>query len=104
MLENVRTGQTTFSDFETGSQIMATTATEDIRNRHERRHSDELPELMTKKQVSEYLQCSQRQVELLTKKGRIAKAYYLGQSSPRWKRSELLASLEANSQNCGGEQ
>lgn len=83
---------------------MTTTATEDTRNRHERRHPDELPELMTKKQVAEFFQCSQRQVELLTKKGRIAKAYYLGESSPRWKRAELLASLEANSQNAGGEQ
>ena len=58
---------------------------------------------MTKKQVAEFFQCSERQVELLTKKGRIAKAYYLGESSPRWKRAELLASLEANSQNAGGE-
>ena len=54
------------------------------------------PELMTKKQVAEFLQCSQRQVELLTAKGRICKPVYLGQSSPRWKRSELLASLEAS--------
>ena len=83
---------------------MATTATEDIRNRHDRRHPEQAPhELMTKKQVAEFFQCSERQVELLTKKGRIAKAYYLGESSPRWKRAELLASLEANSQNAGGE-
>lgn len=54
------------------------------------------PELMTKKQVAEFLQCSQRQVELLTSKGRISKPVYLGESSPRWKRAELLETLEAN--------
>ena len=53
------------------------------------------PELMTKKQVSEFLQCSQRQVEILTAKGRICKPVYLGESSPRWKRSELMAHLDA---------
>ena len=80
------------------------TLTIDTRNRQERRQPEQTPpELMTKKQVAEFFQCSERQVELLTKKGRIAKAYYLGESSPRWKRAELLASLEANSQNAGGE-
>ena len=54
------------------------------------------PELMTKKQLAEYLQVSQRQVEILTAKGRLAKAIYLGQSSPRWKRSAVLEHLEAN--------
>jgi len=54
------------------------------------------PELMTKKQVAAFLQCSERQVELLTSKGRICKPVYLGESSPRWKRSELMAALEAN--------
>ncbi len=78
-----------------------TISTQDGRNRHDRRHSDELPELMTKRQVAEYLQCSQRQVELLTIKGRIAAPIYLGSSSPRWKRAELLASLEAGNQNAG---
>jgi predicted DNA-binding transcriptional regulator AlpA len=94
ILENVRTGQTTFSDFKKGSHTMATTATEDIRNRHDRRHPEQaLHELMTKKQVAEFLQCSQRQVELLTNKGRLPKPVYLGDRSPRWRRAELLASL-----------
>jgi predicted DNA-binding transcriptional regulator AlpA len=57
------------------------------------------PQLMTKKQVAEFLQCSQRQVELLTNKGRLPKPVYLGESSPRWKREELLASLEAKSES-----
>ena len=73
-----------------------TTATATGRNRHDQRHPDELPEWMTKKQVAELLQCSQRQVELLTAKQRICRPVYLGESSPRWKRSELLASLESN--------
>lgn len=55
-----------------------------------------LPELMTKKQVAEFLQSSQRQVELLTASGRICRPVYLGQSSPRWKRAELMASIDAN--------
>ena len=49
--------------------------------------------LWTKKQVAEWLQCSLRQVELLTAKGRLPKPIYLGESSPRWRRSELMASL-----------
>lgn len=56
------------------------------------------PELMTKKQVAEFLQCSQRQVELLTNKGRLPKPVYLGESSPRWKRDEILTSLETKSE------
>ena len=56
------------------------------------------PEWMTKKQVAEVLQCSQRQVELLTASGRICRPVYLGQSSPRWRRSELMASLEGGVQ------
>ena len=53
------------------------------------------PQWLTKKQVGIYLQCSMRQVELLTKNGRIAKPVYLGKSSPRWRLDELIASLES---------
>ena len=70
-------------------------------SRHDRRHPEALPELMTKKQVSDYLQVSQRQCEILTAKGRIPRPIYLGESSPRWKRSELLAALDAQ-QTPGG--
>jgi hypothetical protein len=62
-------------------------------NRHGRRHPDELPDWMTKKQVAEWLQCSQRQVELLTASGRLSKPIYLGASSPRWNKAALLACL-----------
>ena len=57
-------------------------------------------ELMTKKQVAEFLRCSQRQVELLTQKGRLPKPVYLGESSPRWKQAELMAALEVKSEVC----
>lgn len=53
-------------------------------------------ELMTKKQLAEFLQCSDRQVELLTGKGRLPKPVYLGESSPRWKMDEVLEVLEAS--------
>lgn len=74
-----------------------TTAIQTGPNRHDRRHPSEheLPEWMTKTQVALWLQCSQRQVELLTGKGRLPKPIYLGESSPRWKRSELMAHLDA---------
>jgi predicted DNA-binding transcriptional regulator AlpA len=52
--------------------------------------------LMTKKDVATFLKCSLRQVELLTAKGRLPRPIYLGESSPRWKRPELMAALEAN--------
>lgn len=61
-----------------------------------------IPEsLMTKRDVASYLQCSLRQVELLAAKKRISAPIYLGSASPRWKRSELLAHLDAQ-QNAGG--
>jgi hypothetical protein len=53
------------------------------------------PELLTKRQVADLLQVSMRQVELLSQRGRICKPIYLGTASPRWQRTELLASLNA---------
>jgi len=50
-------------------------------------------ELLTKKQAAELLQCSTRQIELLTHRGRIAKPVYLSERAPRWNRAELLASI-----------
>ena len=87
MLEIVRTGRETFPNLKTGPHKMKPTTLIP-------------PELLTKKQVAEYLQCSQRQVELLTHKGRLPKPFYLGESSPRWRRAELLSWLE--SQSAGG--
>lgn len=74
-----------------------TTTTQTGLNRQDRRHPEQAqPELLTKRQAAELLQCSQRQIELLTQRGRIAKPVYLGERSPRWKRAELLASIGAN--------
>ena len=50
--------------------------------------------LMTKKQLAEFLQCSTRQVEILTGKGRLPKPIYLGESSPRWKQDEIFAHID----------
>ena len=50
--------------------------------------------LMTKKQLAEFLQCSTRQVEILTGKGRLPKPIYLGESSPRWRQDEVLDHLD----------
>lgn len=54
----------------------------------------EMPILLTKKQVAELFQCSQRQVELMTSQGRLPKAVYLAERSPRWKRDELLQFIQ----------
>ena len=53
-----------------------------------------VPEMMTKRDLADYLQCSLRQVELLTAKNRLPKPIYLGTSSPRWRRSDVMAFLE----------
>ena len=49
--------------------------------------------LLLKREVAALLGVSSRQVENLVKSGRIPRPLYLGTNSPRWRRSELLASL-----------
>jgi len=78
------------------------TATQEKTNRHERRHPDEQPELLTKTQAAELLQCSTRQIELLTQRGRICQPVYLSERSPRWRRAELMASLGGGQTSEGG--
>ena len=80
-----------------------TTTQHVAKSRQERRQPEALPALMTKRQVSEYLQVSLRQVEILTAKNRICQPIYLGESSPRWNRDDLLASLAAGQQAANGE-
>jgi len=48
---------------------------------------------MTKTEVAQFLGCSPRQVENLTKTQRIPKPIFLGPNSPRWRRPELLQVL-----------
>ena len=52
------------------------------------------PELMTKSDVAKLIQVSARQVENLVKSGRLIAPIRLG-SHPRWRRSQLLAFLDA---------
>lgn len=49
--------------------------------------------LLTKTEVAGLLSCSLRQVENLTKSGRIPRPVMLGPNSPRWRRPELLQAL-----------
>ena len=51
-------------------------------------------EMMTKKDMAAFWKCSLRQIELMVAAGRIPKPIYLGTSSPRWRRSELMAFIE----------
>ncbi len=78
------------------TQAVATTS---ALNREQRRYLEQnreqaAEELLTKKETAAFYKCSLRQVELLWAAGRIPRPFYLGESSPRWKRSELLAHLE----------
>ncbi len=52
------------------------------------------PELMTKKDVSQMLQVSGRQIEILVKAKRLPDPIRLG-THPRWRRSALLAFLDS---------
>ena len=60
-------------------------------------------EMLTKKDMAAFWKCSLRQIELMAAAGRIPKPIYLGTSSPRWRRSELMAHLDAQ-RNAGGVQ
>jgi predicted DNA-binding transcriptional regulator AlpA len=51
-------------------------------------------EMMTKKDMAKFWKCSLRQIELMAAAGRIPKPIYLGTSSPRWRRSELMAFID----------
>ena len=53
-----------------------------------------LDEMMTKKDMAKFWKCSLRQIELMAAAGRIPKPIYLGTSSPRWRRSELMAFID----------
>lgn len=55
--------------------------------------ADVAGELLLKKEVALLLKCSERQVELLTRDGRIPAPRYLGKQSPRWVRAELMAAV-----------
>lgn len=50
--------------------------------------------MMKKKDVAKFLQCSERQVELLVKARKLPKPFYFSGASPRWKRSAIDAWVE----------
>ena len=50
--------------------------------------------LMRKKDVAGLIPCSLRQVELMVKAGNLPKPFYISDSSPRWRRSDIDAWLE----------
>ncbi len=49
--------------------------------------------LLRKRDVAALLQCSTRQVEILTAKGDLPAPISLGTQSPRWRRPEILQRL-----------
>ena len=58
-------------------------------------NSVQTPEpMMKKKDVGKFLQCSERQVELLVKAGKLPKPVYISKASPRWQRLVIEAWLE----------
>ena len=58
-------------------------------------NSIQTPEpIMKKKDVAKFLQCSDRQVELLVKAGKLPKPFYISDASPRWLLSDLTAWLD----------
>ena len=58
-------------------------------------NSVQTPEpMMKKKDVAKFLQCSERQVELMVKAGKLPKPVYISDASPRWQRSVIEAWLE----------
>lgn len=57
----------------------------------------DLPSLATKSQVAEWLNCSDRHVDLMVREDRFPRPIYVSVRSPRWRRSDLLAFLDAQS-------
>lgn len=50
--------------------------------------------MMKKKDVAKFLQCSERQVELMVKAGKLPKPVYISDASPRWQRAVIDAWLD----------
>ena len=51
-------------------------------------------QLKRKADLAKRFQCSTRQIELMAKDGRLPRPFYLGDSSPRWRQSDIDAWLE----------
>jgi hypothetical protein len=61
---------------------------------------EDLPALSTKKQVASpmFANCSTRHIEKMVADGRFPAPIYLGKKLPRWRRSDLLAWLDSQSE------
>ena len=68
-----------------------------------------IPDKLNRKtDLAKRFQCSTRQIELMVNDGRLPKPFYLGDSSPRWRQSDIDAWLnklatEANRSEAGAE-
>ena len=49
--------------------------------------------LLKKKDLATTIGCSTRQIELMVKAGKLPKPFYCGDSSPRWRQSDIDAWL-----------
>ena len=68
-----------------------------------------VPDTLNRKtDLAKRFQCSTRQIELMVNDGRLPRPFYLGESSPRWRQSDIdawLNKLAAGAQqNAGGDQ
>ena len=58
-------------------------------------NSGVLPNQLNRKtDLAKRFQCSTRKIELMVKDGRLPKPFYLGDSSPRWRQSDIDVWLE----------
>ncbi len=57
----------------------------------------DLPPLTTKKQVAKWFGCSERHWDAMVRDGKAPPPIYPTKRSPRWRRSELLAWLDSQS-------
>ena len=51
-------------------------------------------QLYRKENLRIRLQCSERQLELMVKSGRVPKPFYMSDRSPRWRKTDIDAWLE----------
>lgn len=51
-------------------------------------------EVWVKKDLAAWVRCSTRQVELMVKAGKLPQPFYIGDASPRWRRSDIESWIE----------
>lgn len=58
----------------------------------------DLPALITKKQVAKWADVSDRHIDKMVRAGVFPKPTYIGVRTPRWRRSDLITWLNAQSE------